>query len=126
MDSRSFARGRCCSLYVHTRRWSRGCTCLNSPPAKTAAHRGGTYLRMEISLFANPHGGKMSLRAQIQMAAMSILAALVCAVSPVADAEPYLAVQQGYKCVQCHINPTGGGLRNTFGLIFAENTLPMK
>ena len=43
-----------------------------------------------------------------------------------ARAEPYLAVANGYKCGQCHVNPTGGGERTAFGEIFAQNLMPAR
>src|SRR5579859_5908425 len=50
--------------------------------------------------------------------------ALAAAVLGTAQAEPYIAVQQRFKCSQRHVNPTGGDLRNTYGDVFAQPLLP--
>ncbi len=41
-------------------------------------------------------------------------------------AYPKFAAYTGEKCQSCHINPTGGGIRNTYGLKYSKDNLYMK
>jgi hypothetical protein len=63
----------------------------------------------------------MNLRCRAFVLRFVLLAGLCGAFE--AHAEPYLAVQTGLKCGQCHVNPTGGGQRTAFGDAFAQNVL---
>jgi hypothetical protein len=53
----------------------------------------------------------------------ALLLSMIALTSITARAEPYLAVDQGQKCIACHVNPTGGGLRNAYGVHFARTGL---
>ena len=56
--------------------------------------------------------------------AVVLVIAAVCAASP-AEATPRFAARNGNECIQCHISPTGGGMRNAYGRqVFERAWLP--
>ena len=63
----------------------------------------------------------MSRQPRVHAALAALLGLFLAAA---AQAEPYLAVAYGFKCGQCHVNPTGGGERTVFGEAFAQTLLP--
>jgi hypothetical protein len=54
----------------------------------------------------------------------TLAACLLLCLAATAHAEPYLAVDNGFKCGQCHVNPSGGGERTAFGEVFAQSMMP--
>ena len=54
-----------------------------------------------------------------------VLALLVGAATDTSHALPRFALRTGAKCQSCHVNPSGGGMRQAFGVQYGRETLPV-
>lgn len=60
-----------------------------------------------------------------RLAVLILLAFL--ALTSRADALPRFAARNGMECIQCHVSPAGGGMRNAYGRnVFARNWLTLR
>lgn len=59
-----------------------------------------------------------------RLSLLCLMLLIGCATAHRSEAEPYLALTMGLKCSACHVNPTGGGLRTTFGSVWGQTALP--
>jgi len=57
--------------------------------------------------------------------AIVVIVAWVLLSTPL-PAEPAFAVRTGYACSTCHVNRSGGGLRTSFGSLYAQTVLPRR
>ena len=66
--------------------------------------------------------GLSRARNLIAFLAICVLGSVPWGISSV-RAEPYLAIQEGYKCSKCHVNMTGGGKRTDFANVYVQTRL---
>lgn len=59
------------------------------------------------------------------MKRLALFLFLLTFIAVTADALPKFATRQGAKCQSCHINPTGKGMRSTFGSTYGREELTM-
>jgi hypothetical protein len=54
-----------------------------------------------------------------------VFVSLLLFFSTSAESLPRFALRQGVKCMDCHLNPTGGSLRNAFGSSYSRENVPL-
>ena len=77
---------------------------------------------MPSSSFISLAERNISMKRTLQFAAVFVLGVLTSLPS---FALPRFASRTGAKCLSCHINPSGGGMRQTFGVQYGRETLPV-